>query len=294
MLETMKYGFIDPFSVECMNLVCYHDMSMVVVAGVMVLVSMFLFAFFAPGIFLGGYSCMNATKHNTLEILWTTVPGVFLCVLAYVSWVNLYMMEVGVGSDYHAKVVGRQWYWEYEYYADGLLLNFMKGWSDLKVVSSLSSWLGSFGVLFGFYCFEEVGVLGFEAKNLSVGMDAYNWAYPAEYQSKEAIDVSFLPFSRRGSADEVFFVPVSKTTEVSISTGDVIHSWGVPGLGVKMDAVPGRTNHVSLDPVSVGFVSGNCYELCGYGHSVMPISVGILSEKGFTDYLSLKGLLSGS
>nr|YP_010393061.1 cytochrome c oxidase subunit II [Xyloredo nooi]UPX88995.1 cytochrome c oxidase subunit 2 [Xyloredo nooi]UPX89007.1 cytochrome c oxidase subunit 2 [Xyloredo nooi] len=288
-VESMKMGFIDPFTAECGNLVSYHDLTMVVAVGVMVLVLFFLAGFLFFRFFLKGYGCSNLTKHNKVEIFWTTSPGVLLCFLAYLSWVNLYVMEVGLGSDYHLKVVGRQWYWEYEYYIDSVLLDYVKGWSGGEFLFNFSEWLGVFVWPVSNFLAEglEVGV----RNTVSVAFDSYSWSYSdSVYNGKGSlmgVNMSFLPFSRKGSSSEVVFLPVERATEVSISTGDVIHSWGVPALGVKMDAVPGRTNHLCVEPLSVGFLGGNCYELCGYGHSVMPISIGVVSEGAFLDVLKL-------
>jgi len=61
--------------------------------------------------------------------------------------------------------------------------------------------------------------------------------------------------------------------EVVVITADVFHSWGVGELGVKADAVPGRRNAVKVVPLASGMAFGNCYELCGVGHSQIPITV---------------------
>nr|UPX89019.1 cytochrome c oxidase subunit 2 [Xyloredo sp. E88] len=284
--ESMKLGFIDPFTIECMNLITYHDLTMVIAVGVMVLVTFFLLAFLFSAFFLKGYSCSNMTKNNKVEIIWTTSPGFVLCFLAYLSWVNLYVMEVGLGSDYHLKVVGRQWFWEYEYYMDSVLLDYLKGLSDLSVFSSLSDWLSAFGGGFN----NILGASDSGEVNLSLTVESYLWSFLDQVYNDEGlmgVDLSYLPFGRMGSCGDIVYIPVGKATEVSISTGDVIHSWGVPALGVKMDAIPGRTNHVCVEPLSVGFVSGNCFELCGYGHSVMPINVGVVGENSFFNILKL-------
>jgi len=57
-----------------------------------------------------------------------------------------------------------------------------------------------------------------------------------------------------------------------VSRGDVLHSLGFPGLGVKLDAIPGRLNSFSLFSSCLGLITGSCYELCGAGHRVIPIS----------------------
>lgn len=81
----------------------------------------------------------------------------------------------------------------------------------------------------------------------------------------------------RGTTDWLY-LPVGMSTEVTVTSADVLHSWGVPVFGVKVDAVPGRLNHTSVKPFTVGVANGNCYELCGYGHRVIPINVLVVSK----------------
>lgn len=77
------------------------------------------------------------------------------------------------------------------------------------------------------------------------------------------------------------YLPVGIATEVTVTSADVLHSWGVPVFGVKVDAVPGRLNHVRVKPFTVGVAHGNCYELCGYGHRVIPINVLVVSKDSY-------------
>nr|UPX88970.1 cytochrome c oxidase subunit 2 [Xylophagaidae sp. E23]UPX88982.1 cytochrome c oxidase subunit 2 [Xylophagaidae sp. E81] len=255
--ESVKFGFLDPATHECQSLVSYHDLTMVVAVGVMAIVMFYLFVFlFSRG--LGGYTCSALTKHNDVEMLWTVSPGFLLGALASLSWVNLYVMEVGSESDFFAKVVARQWFWEFEYYADG---SFLSDWETLIDISAV-------------LCEDFEELLGF------MNVESYGLT-PEDTSSEGSFDL--LPFSRVGTTDAFFNIPLNKMTEVSISTGDVIHSFGVPGMGVKMDAVPGRTNHLNIFPFAVGVWQGNCYELCGYGHSVMPLSVRVVTPGKMED-----------
>jgi len=68
-------------------------------------------------------------------------------------------------------------------------------------------------------------------------------------------------------------LPMRTNIRVIITATDVIHSWAIPALGVKMDAVPGRLNQVSLYLNRPGVYYGQCSELCGINHSFMPIVV---------------------
>jgi heme/copper-type cytochrome/quinol oxidase subunit 2 len=60
---------------------------------------------------------------------------------------------------------------------------------------------------------------------------------------------------------------------IFITSQDVIHSWAVPSFGVKIDALPGRLNMVSVTPKREGIFYGQCSELCGVNHAFMPILV---------------------
>lgn len=57
---------------------------------------------------------------------------------------------------------------------------------------------------------------------------------------------------------------------------DVLHSLGIPGLGIKLDSVPGRLNSLVIETQDTGLFPGACYELCGRGHRVIPVRVLVL------------------
>nr|YP_009519781.1 cytochrome c oxidase subunit II [Paruterina candelabraria]AYD49575.1 cytochrome c oxidase subunit II [Paruterina candelabraria] len=62
-----------------------------------------------------------------------------------------------------------------------------------------------------------------------------------------------------------------------VTSSDVIHSFSVPSLNLKMDAIPGRLNHLFFCPSQHGSFIGYCAELCGVNHSVMPIIIEVVS-----------------
>lgn len=74
------------------------------------------------------------------------------------------------------------------------------------------------------------------------------------------------------------------------SSYDVVHSWFVPGLGLKIDCVPGRSNHLTLYIDSIGFYYGQCAEICGRYHHHMPIRVCALNYEHFLLWWQTKGL----
>lgn len=73
--------------------------------------------------------------------------------------------------------------------------------------------------------------------------------------------------------DNKLYLPVEVNVRVLITSGDVLHSWAVPALGVKLDACPGRLNQTSLYIKHVGTFFGQCSEICGVNHGFMPIQV---------------------
>ena len=88
--------------------------------------------------------------------------------------------------------------------------------------------------------------------------------------------------------DNYVVLPVETTIRLLITASDVIHSWTVPSLGVKLDAVPGRLNQIGtyINRESVFF--GQCSELCGINHSFMPIGVKVTTLNDFIDWINIK------
>lgn len=63
---------------------------------------------------------------------------------------------------------------------------------------------------------------------------------------------------------------------ISITGFDVVHSFGIPSLGVKIDAIPGRINYICLTVLFNGIYYGQCTELCGSLHAFMPFKINII------------------
>nr|ANS72662.1 cytochrome c oxidase subunit II [Spongicola levigatus] len=82
-------------------------------------------------------------------------------------------------------------------------------------------------------------------------------------------------------------LPLNTQIRVLVSAADVIHSWTVPALGVKADAVPGRLNQISFLINRPGLFYGQCSEICGANHSFMPIVVESVPVPQFLNWISL-------
>nr|YP_009944150.1 cytochrome c oxidase subunit II [Polioptila caerulea]QOD95994.1 cytochrome c oxidase subunit II [Polioptila caerulea] len=87
--------------------------------------------------------------------------------------------------------------------------------------------------------------------------------------------------------DHRVIVPTGSTIRVIVTADDVLHSWAVPSLGVKTDAIPGRLNQTSFLANRPGVYYGQCSEICGANHSFMPIVVEATPLANFENWSSL-------
>ena len=83
-------------------------------------------------------------------------------------------------------------------------------------------------------------------------------------------------------------MPVNRvvTLDVTAPPWDVIHSWWIPKLGGKLDAIPGRVNHTWFQAKKVGVYHGQCAELCGLQHAAMLATVEVMSRADFDAWLA--------
>ena len=88
------------------------------------------------------------------------------------------------------------------------------------------------------------------------------------------------------AVDNEVVVPVNKVVKVLITANDVLHAWALPSFGVKRDAVPGRINETWFKAEKQGTYYGQCSELCGIKHAFMPITVKVVSEDDYQEWLS--------
>nr|YP_003875566.1 cytochrome c oxidase subunit II [Physemacris variolosa]ADD97024.1 cytochrome c oxidase subunit II [Physemacris variolosa] len=80
-------------------------------------------------------------------------------------------------------------------------------------------------------------------------------------------------------------IPMNVETRMLISASDVIHSWTIPAMGIKIDALPGRLNQGTMSINRPGLFMGQCSEICGANHSFMPITIESTSMNLFIKWL---------
>jgi len=111
--------------------------------------------------------------------------------------------------------------------------------------------------------------------NMTIKVTGHQWYWSYEYSSlniKETenfIDTSSI--LRLLKTREMLYLPVNMLVRSLVTSADVIHSWTIPSLGTKVDALPGRLNQIFLFSKRVGLYSGQCSEICGTNHSFIPI-----------------------
>ena len=77
-------------------------------------------------------------------------------------------------------------------------------------------------------------------------------------------------------------------TQLIVTSSDVLHSWTVPVLGVKIDATPGRIRQAACFPLYSGVFYGQCSEICGVNHSFIPIKLEVLSNSELVNFKNLE------
>ena len=122
----------------------------------------------------------------------------------------------------------------------------------------------------------------------------YQWYWGYEYPDENIIFESYMIETkdlkenqpRLLTVDYEVVVPVNKVIKVLITANDVLHAWALPSFGVKRDAVPGRINETWFKADKVGTYYGQCSELCGIKHAFMPITVRVVSQEDYAEWLT--------
>jgi cytochrome c oxidase subunit 2 len=185
--------------------------------------------------------------HNTpLEVAWTLIPIVILVFIGAFSLPILFKQQEIPVGEVTIKATGNQWYWSYEYVDEDIAFD--------------SYMIGS----------PATG-----------GTNMLTPEVEAQLQAAGYTKEQFLL-----ATDTAVVVPVNKVVVVQVTASDVIHSWKVPAFGVMQDAVPGRTAGLWFKAEKEGIYFGQCSEICGQMHAYMPITVKVVSEAAYAEWLA--------
>ena len=142
--------------------------------------------------------------------------------------------------------------------------------------------------------------------DMSIVITGYQWKWHYRYQNEEVgfysnlaresvearpLDSGVDPFSVDNyllDVDEPMVVPVGAKVRLLITANDVIHSWWVPELAIKKDAIPGIINETWFRAEQVGTYRGKCTELCGKDHGYMPVVVEVVEPEAYQAWLDTR------
>lgn len=158
-------------------------------------------------------------------------------------------------------------------------------WTILPAVILILIALPSLRIL---YMIDEIN-----NPSLTVKTIGHQWYWSYEYTDYEDLDFDsyIIPTQelkpgelRLLEVDNRLILPIEITVRILISSEDVLHSWAVPSLGLKTDAIPGRLNQISLIATRPGLYYGQCSEICGSNHSFIPIVLELVPYSHFEEW----------
>ncbi|YP_054560.1 cytochrome c oxidase subunit II (mitochondrion) [Mauremys reevesii] len=161
-------------------------------------------------------------------------------------------------------------------------------WTVLPAIVLITIALPSLRVL---YLMDEIN-----NPHLTIKAMGHQWYWTYEYTDYKNLefDSYMIPTQnlpnghfRLLEVDHRVVMPMESPIRMLISAEDVLHSWAIPSLGVKVDAVPGRLNQSTFIMARPGVFYGQCSEICGANHSFMPIVVESVPLKHFENWSSL-------
>nr|QIV24811.1 cytochrome c oxidase subunit II [Teispes insularis] len=173
----------------------------------------------------------------------------------------------------------------HRYLLEGQLIEII--WTILPAVTLIFIALPSLRLL---YILDEVS-----SPAITIKAIGHQWYWSYEYSDFKNIEFdSYMipvnelsPFNfRLLDVDNRVVVPYELQIRMMVTAADVIHSWTVPALGIKIDATPGRLNQTSLTTSRPGLFYGQCSEICGANHSFMPIVIESISAKYFVKWVT--------
>nr|YP_011017633.1 cytochrome c oxidase subunit 2 [Campylaephora kondoi]YP_011017640.1 cytochrome c oxidase subunit 2 [Campylaephora kondoi]WQF69456.1 cytochrome c oxidase subunit 2 [Campylaephora kondoi]WQF69463.1 cytochrome c oxidase subunit 2 [Campylaephora kondoi] len=167
-------------------------------------------------------------------------------------------------------------------------------WTVTPAIILLIIAIPSFSLL---YAMDEVISPTITVK--TIGHQWY-WSYEySDYQNEHGEPINYESYMvpeedlilgqfRLLEVDNSMVIPTNTHVRIIVSAADVLHSWAVPSLGIKCDAVPGRLNQTSLFVKREGIYYGQCSEICGVNHGFMPIVIEAVNLPRYVTWISSK------
>nr|AAM73844.1 cytochrome oxidase subunit II [Nipponaphis monzeni] len=127
---------------------------------------------------------------------------------------------------------------------------------------------------------------------MTIKIFGHQWFWSYEYSDFYNIEFeSYMinPMNKENfrliEVDNKTIIPFKFNVRLLISSDDVIHSWTIPSLAIKIDAIPGRMNQINMFLNRPGMYFGQCSEICGINHSFMPIQIESININKFISWI---------
>lgn len=229
----------------------------------------------------------DLSEYKQLEVIWCVIPAGVLLSLVSPTFSLVFSLDSCADPAFTIKVIGKQWYWTYSYDVDLVPLSPLLT-NDKILVTDLYSkttilinniFLNTIENLYNDGHFSEF----FNRLHTLDNIVKYSFNFDSVMITEDDL---INGTHRLLEVDNRLILPIGVPIRFLITAVDVLHSWAVPALGVKVDAVPGRLNQFILEIKKPGTYYGQCSELCGPLHGFMPIVIDARSLKEFEIWLS--------
>nr|UAT98554.1 cytochrome c oxidase subunit II [Penthicodes atomaria] len=158
-------------------------------------------------------------------------------------------------------------------------------WTTLPAITLMFIAIPSIKIL---YMMEEI-----INPSITIKTIGHQWYWSYEYSDSKKLEFESYMINMNNKTlfrlievDNRMTVPFLTQMRIIVSSSDVIHSWTIPSMGVKMDAIPGRLNQISMMVNKPGLFFGQCSEICGMNHSFMPITMESVNMKSFIKWMN--------
>ena len=245
----------------------------------------------------------NLSEYKRLELLWCALPSIALISIGNPTFGLIFALDPAIDPEITLKVIGHQWYWSYEY---NVTMKVPFGSPEYKYTDRArfhAKWIEEHYPN-GRYYFKGKTL----TEMLDLEFDGTDWQRPSgeemhqfimdKNKYKPVVHYSLVFDSTLVDTDDLTFgfkrllettnpvvLPYSVPIKVLVTSADVLHSWAVPSLGIKVDAVPGRLNQFIFEIKGPGYFYGQCSELCGGMHGYMPINIQAVDMDEFKNWL---------
>jgi heme/copper-type cytochrome/quinol oxidase subunit 2 len=214
------------------------------------------------------YSVLNSF---VLELAWSILPAVIILHFMMMSISLLYVSDEHPFFGFHVKVIGHQWYWEYEIIR--CFNNIESVYTNMfdSIIPDTNLYID----INNSKIFNDLNSVT-DLKALKISSAASRHILDTNSAIGVNFNSNFIKFEAERLLDTegILYVPYRIHVRLLITSMDVIHAFAIPSLGIKADAIPGRLNDLHFfltDNSAMTHYFGQCSELCGVGHAFMPI-----------------------